>query len=88
MNVDYSFGGIGYYLCGGNYEPIRWMKGTPESPLRIVSAEGDEEEIEINPGKSYIAVVGLDQFSSLTIGADNPLTLPDSASSEALSKNS
>lgn len=88
MNVDYSFGGIGYYLCGGNYEPIRWMKGTPESPLQIVSAEGDEEEIEINPGKSYIAVVGLDQFSSLTIGADNPLTLPDSASSEALSKNS
>lgn len=86
MNVDYTFGGVGYYLCGANYESVRWLKGSPESPLRIVNAEGDEKDIEINPGKTYVAVVGLDQFSSFTIGADNPLVLPEDVISAAQSK--
>ncbi|MEG1932422.1 MAG: DUF3048 domain-containing protein, partial [Pygmaiobacter sp.] len=60
MNVNYNFGGVGYYVNGGNYEPIRWLKGTPEQPLRIISMEDDEVDIEINPGTSYIAMVGLD----------------------------
>ncbi len=65
--VDLRFGGVGYYLCGGKYEKVRWMKGMPEQPLRIVSMDGKENDIAINPGKSYIAMVGLSEFEQCKI---------------------
>ena len=53
--------GAGLYLHGGRYERVRWMKGSGEQPLRIVDNEGKEKDVVINPGTSYVAVVGLDQ---------------------------
>ncbi len=61
--VSYNFGGVGYYFTNGGCEEIHWRKGSPEQPLRIVSTDGTETPIELNAGKSYIAVVGLDQYS-------------------------
>lgn len=54
--------GAGLYFCGGRYERVRWMKGAGEQPLRIVDNEGREVDVTVNPGQSYIAIVGLDQL--------------------------
>ncbi len=65
QKVDYTFGGVGYYFSGGKAEPIRWQKGAPLQPLRILDGGGHEQSVKINPGKTYIAVVDLemsDQF--------------------------
>lgn len=59
QKVNYANGGVGYYFNGGKAEFIRWMKGAPLQPLRIVDTEGNEENVRINPGKTYIAVVDL-----------------------------
>lgn len=63
-NVNLSWGGIGYYFNGGKVEKVRWLKGEPNEPLRIVSLDGTETDIKINPGKSYVAIVSLDYFGT------------------------
>lgn len=35
--VNFAWGGVGWYFNGGRCEPVRWLKGAPEQPLRIVS---------------------------------------------------
>lgn len=67
MNVNYSYGGIGYYFNGGRYELVRWMKGLPEQPLRIVDAGGNEVNVKINPGKTYVGVVSDTMIGTLTL---------------------
>ncbi len=62
-NVQYNFGGVGYYFSNGGYEHVRWLKGSPEDPLRIVSNDGAEIPVEINPGNTYVAVVDLSHFA-------------------------
>ena len=52
---DMTQGGEGYYFYGGKYIPVLWQKGEPENPLIITDLEG--EPIQINVGKSYIAVI-------------------------------
>lgn len=66
-NVSLSWGGVGYYFNGGKVEKVRWLKGSPNDPLRIVSLDGSEEDIEINTGKSYVSFVDLDYFGSFAI---------------------
>ncbi len=65
--VNYDWGGAGYYFCNGRYEKIRWKKGLPEQPLLILDAQGNETEVQINPGTSYIAIVGNDQIENFSI---------------------
>lgn len=65
-NISYSFGGAGYYFNGGRYEKIRWLKGVATESLRIVDMGGNEIDVEINPGNSYIAVVSLDEAEAFT----------------------
>lgn len=60
QKVNYSFGGVGYYFNGGKAEMVRWLKGAPLEALRIVDAEGNETNVKINPGKTYLAVVDVD----------------------------
>ena len=60
QKVDYTYGGVGYYFNGGKAEPIRWQKGAPNQPLRILDGSGNEQSVKINPGKTYIAVVDLE----------------------------
>lgn len=56
--VDFEVGqGAGLYFSGGRYERVRWIKEGPGAPLRIVGNDGNEVDIKVNPGTSYIAVV-------------------------------
>ncbi len=63
-DVSLAWGGVGYYFNGGKVEKVRWMKGKPNEKLRIVSLDGTETDVLINPGKSYIAFVDLDYFGT------------------------
>lgn len=62
QEVMYGDGGVGYYFCNGRYEKIRWQKGGPQDPLRLVSFDGTETTVSLNPGNTYIAVVDNDNL--------------------------
>lgn len=66
-NVNYDWGGTGYYFHGGRYEKIRWKKGLPEQPLQILDSHGNETPVQINPGTTYVAIVGNDQIENFSI---------------------
>lgn len=72
-NVRYAYGGVGVYCNGGRYEEIRWLKGAPEAPLRLVDREGYETDLALNPGKTYVAVVGLDKYEHFRMRASTQL---------------
>ncbi|MDO5603480.1 MAG: DUF3048 domain-containing protein [Oscillospiraceae bacterium] len=73
FEVDYSNGGYGYYMTQGRYEQIRWLKGLPNQPLRIVDAGGNEIDVEINCGKTYVAVTDLEtMFNQFNVDGVNP----------------
>lgn len=69
-NVNLAWGGIGYYFNGGKVEKVRWLKGGANEPLRIVSLDGTETDIKINPGKSYVAIVSLDYFGTYSFDGE------------------
>ena len=60
--VDYDFGGLGYYISNGKIEKIRWTKGPTEYPLMLQDEAGNS--LKINCGKSYIAVVSLNEYDN------------------------
>ena len=66
-HVEYSWGGVGYYFCGGKMEPIRWLKGLPTDPLRIVDNQGNEIDVEINCGKTYIGFSDYGMYDYCTV---------------------
>ncbi len=49
-------GGDGYYLTMGAYQSIRWEKKSDTDPIRFYGMDG--EELLVNTGKSYIAIIG------------------------------
>ena len=65
--VDLSLGGYGYYFSNGSYEKVRWLKGLPHEPLRIVDFDGHEIDVAINTGKSYIAFTDNSKVTQCTI---------------------
>ena len=67
MDVNFRYGGYGFYFCNGRYEQIRWIKGMPEDPIRIVDLDGNEIDVQINPGTTYVAVVSIDEYDYLQI---------------------
>lgn len=71
-NVRYAFGGVGVYCSGGRYEKVRWMKGAPEEPLRIVSTDGTETPVALNPGTTYVAIADLGVYPHFRISAVTP----------------
>lgn len=74
--VDFNWGGVGWYFSGGRFEAVRWLKGAPEQPLRIVVADDTETPVAVNPGRSYVAVVGLDMFPYFRIDGTSPVWQP------------
>lgn len=62
VHVEYSWGGLGYYFSEGRYEKIRWLKGLPNEPLRIVDADGHEVDVQINCGKTYVGITDLGMY--------------------------
>lgn len=73
--------GTGYYCYGGKARAIHWEKGGPTAALKLTDGEGNE--IEVNPGKSYIAVIGNDHKDSLSLGAVQPAASSEPASASA-----
>lgn len=69
QKVDYTFGGVGYYFNGGKAESIRWKKGAPQEALFLVDAEGNETSVKVNPGKTYLAVVDLEEAPNFSYDA-------------------
>ena len=62
--AEYAWGGVGYYCYGGKCEKIYWQKGTPLEALRLYYLTEDgqcsDTPVEINTGKSYVAVTDVD----------------------------
>lgn len=71
----YSDGGVGYYYNAGRYEKVRWAKGTDLEVLRILTDDGTETPLQLNCGKTYVAVVDIDE----AINFDLPDQAADSA---------
>lgn len=69
-NFSFSWGGVGYYFNGGKVEKVRWLKGLAHEPLKIVSLDGTETEVEINVGKSYVTFVSLDYFGAFAMNGE------------------
>lgn len=55
VNIDFKSGGTGYYFYGGRYEEIRWSKDGADAPFSLKKLDGGE--LEVNKGKSYIALL-------------------------------
>lgn len=71
--VDFATGGYGYYMSQGHYEMVRWIKGEPNQPLRIVDMGGYEIDVQINCGKTYIAFTDIaTMFDKFNIDGVNP----------------
>lgn len=70
--------GIGYYCYGGKYQAITWKKGTAAQPLKLYDAAGDE--LEVNTGKSYIAVVSNAYKDTLVLDPNAPQAQAGSSS--------
>lgn len=67
--VDYG-NGIGYYFNGGKYEEIRWSKGSsPYEVMRITDNGGNEVPVQLNTGRTYVAVVDLDEYEKFSFEA-------------------
>lgn len=61
----YNAEGGGYYVTNGKAIPITWKKGDMTSPTRYYDAEGNE--ITLNTGKTYVALVPVDDAPDLVI---------------------
>lgn len=61
QKVNYAAGSVGYYFSGGKSEYIRWKKSSPMEALYLLDGEGNETPIQINTGKTYLAIVDLDE---------------------------
>ena len=61
QKVDETSGGVGYYFSDGKAEFVYWKKDSPDAVLRILTKDGTEQDEQINPGKSYLTFVDLDE---------------------------
>ena len=65
MVYDVVGSGEGYYITNGKAEPITWKKKSIEGKTTFYDESGNE--ITINTGKTYIAIVPSDSWSKLVI---------------------
>lgn len=77
--VDYAQGGTGYYFYNGNVEKVYWEKGqgAAHEPITLYHLNEDgthsSEEITVNLGKCYIAVIDNDETASCTYTGNDPV---------------
>ena len=57
--------GEGYYAVNGKMVPITWKKGSLTSPTQYFDAYGNE--LVLNVGKTYIAIVPSDSWRDVEI---------------------
>ncbi len=64
--VDFDLSdGKGTYITNGTYESITWEKGESDDMMKFFNAEG--EELSLNQGRTYIAIVDSDREAHNTI---------------------
>ncbi len=70
-------GGTGLYITDGGWQEIRWTKGDATAPLALTTTEG--ATLEVNPGKTFLAIYGGFYGQSLTVAASDGTvqTLPE-----------
>ncbi len=90
--VNYDYGGIGFYINGGKAEKLRWQKGGTPYALTLTDEAGNS--LKVNCGKSYVAVVSLEEYDNFKItGAEESVTAesvsvdPNAAANEAAAEN-
>ncbi len=57
--------GVGYYITGGKAIPVTWEKGIDIEATKFYDADG--EEITLNTGKTYIALVASYRWDELVL---------------------
>jgi len=62
-NVYLSEGGEGYYISAGKKVHVKWTKKASNEQIKIYNDAG--EEIEVNRGKSYVAIGSKGNYSKL-----------------------
>ena len=65
MIFDCISSGYGYYVTNGKALYVSWKKTSMTSPTRYYDAQGNE--ITINTGKTYVALVPVDDWEDLVI---------------------
>ncbi len=50
--------GEGFYVCGSRYEAVRWAREAPDAPLCVLTTDENPTLAAINPGRTYVAMVG------------------------------
>ena len=65
MIFDCISSGYGYYVTNGKALYVSWKKTSMTSPTRYYEAQGNE--ITINTGKTYVALVPVDDWEDLVI---------------------
>ncbi len=55
-------GGPGYIFTNGGYEFVIWEKGSPDAPIHIYRNDEAGTEVQLNPGKTYLAIVNDQNF--------------------------
>lgn len=79
--AEYSWGGVGYYCYGGHVEKIRWTKGTDLEALQLWNYDMTEN-LQVNTGKSYVAMVDVDEASRFGYTASESTDGPEAATEE------
>jgi hypothetical protein len=76
-SIDYTLtSGTGYYICGGKYESITWTKASPDANFVLKDAKGGA--VEVNVGKTYIAVLSTDRAAQLRMDVNAPVEVASS----------
>lgn len=78
QNVDYRYGGVGYYFTNGRAKYILWRKGAPNTGLLILEPDSVEDEcVMVNPGKTYLAVIDLDEYDNFHYEGNEDASVED-----------
>ena len=70
IEVDFSTGGTAYYFSQGHYQLCNWTKGTGDYASNFTFTDAvTGEEIKVNTGNTYFAVIRKTLSDTLTITA-------------------
>ena len=64
QSVNYVAGGQAYLFTRGGVQVGRWEKPHPTHPLKLYTETG--EEMTLNRGKTYLALVDNDEWSNFS----------------------
>ena len=65
-NVIDNSGNSGYYITNGKAIKVTWYKASDTSPTKFYD-DSTGEEIKLNTGKTYIAIVPSDSWDDVVI---------------------